>query len=187
MLTGRARMDDAPDAMSRALQARLAGADPATARAVLAAWGDLRERLYLMRDPTSSGLAAHGHGRKGGPLPGEITRLSYPLRTGARWVIRQDPLFTSVVEGVEPVAVAGHKIPAFRIRIESELAGANDRVHLWASRAGMVKLAYHLEGVAMDENGNVLGLLIAEHRERLLDLHLVAPGRDKDVAANQAE
>ncbi|HTM57805.1 MAG TPA: hypothetical protein VL123_05260 [Candidatus Udaeobacter sp.] len=112
-------------------------------------------------------------GRPGGVLPDEITRLQYPLRPGQHWVIRGDPLFESTVEAMESVDEPAGRFNGARIRINSDLFGANDRVHTWYGRDGFLKLSAHVEGIATDEAGNVIGRLLSDMSEDLSAIVLV--------------
>jgi hypothetical protein len=168
------------DAVAGALAQRMAGAPAARTQAVLAAWSRIRDRVELVRG--AAGPAADGRRGPRGPLAGEITRLRYPLGLGARWVIREDPRFTAVVEGVHPVRAGSSWVSAYRIRLGSELYGPNDVVRMWMSRIGPTGFAYHLEANATDESGNVVGLVLADYDERLLDFQLAKPGHDRTAA-----
>src|SRR6185503_21276890 len=55
--------------------------------------------------------ALESRGRPGGALEGEITRLRYPLHPGARWTIRESPLFTAVVEDQEILDLPAGRLP----------------------------------------------------------------------------
>ncbi len=102
----------------------------------------------------------------------EITRLGYPLRPGASWVIRADPYFDSAVEGAEVLDLAVGRVPAWRIRIGVQGLGPDDQVHLWCGRSGFLKLAVHIEDQFLDPNRNLIGRLIYEDNEQLVGLSL---------------
>jgi len=109
---------------------------------------------------------------RGGPLDHEITRLSYPLRPGAHWVIRADPRFESTVERVGPIDEPAGRFVGARIRIDSEFFGPKDHVELRYGRAGFLGLSAHTESIATDEAGNVIGTMVAEQRQDLTALKL---------------
>ena len=92
----------------------------------------------------------------------EIQRLAYPLYLGRQWILRTDPLFTERVEARESVAVGGQRLSAWRIRIESELFGPDDRVWIWYSHQGELRFRYHVEGIAVDDAGNPVGTVVTE-------------------------
>jgi len=139
-----------------------------------AAWERIQARLAAIRRAPGTGFARASRPEepRGGVLPGEITRLEYPLYPGAAWEIRPDPRFASTVESAEALDLAIGSLPSWRIRIESELFGSSDRVHLWYGRSGFLALAAHFEGEATDEKGNRIGRLIAEESDRLVELSL---------------
>ena len=142
------------------------GAERAAYRA---AWERLRVRSEWIERALgrSPGEAAEGLMRRGGPQPGEITRLRYPLHPGARWVIRPSPLFAGLVERLDVLQLPVGRKLGFRIRITSDLFGPNDRVHVWYGPSGYLRLEAHLESEATDINGNPLGLMVSEQSEVL--------------------
>ena len=105
---------------------------------------------------------------------GEIQRLAYPVYPGQEWVIRDAPLFTSVVEAVEEFA----GIRAWRIRVDSELLSPEDRVHMWFSRCGMLGWRFHLEGVATDETGKPVGRVVSDEKLVVTDIDIDRSGCD---------
>lgn len=117
--------------------------------------------------PSSNAQAAAG------PLAGEIAVLRYPLSPSKSWHVREDPLFVKTVETQESLALPAGSFNGWRIRIDSELFGPNDRVHVWHGRDGLLQLEAHVEGVVTDENGNVLGTIVSDQVQRLSDLSLV--------------
>jgi hypothetical protein len=145
---------------------------PAQAAAFQAAYEQLLARAAVIQTVLRTGNAASS-GPAGGPLPHEITRLAYPLHPGAEWAIRTDPFFASTVEAVESVGLPAGRFSAYRIRIDSEFFGPNDRVHLWMGRSGQLRFRYHLEGAATDPDGNEIGVLVADHDEVLDEVSLV--------------
>lgn len=109
---------------------------------------------------------------RGGVLDHEITRLSYPLHPGAHWVIRADPRFESTVERFGPIDEPAGRFVGARIRIDSEFFGPRDHVELRYGRDGFLGLSAHLEGIATDEAGNVIGTTVVEQRQDLTALAL---------------
>jgi hypothetical protein len=163
---------------ANAALARARAEFPATLRARLRpdqvpayerAWGALQRKIEALR-----GLAADPL-RTADVLPGEITRLAYPLRPNATWTVRESPNFTSTVERLERLDLPAGRFSAYRIRIESEFFGPEDAVHLWMSRSGQLRFRYRLVGPATDENGNVIGEFIANHDEVVDEIALVRP------------
>jgi hypothetical protein len=172
--TGRQKLDmDATatrsyEAAWSAVEAKIA--DPLKRAAYRAAWERIQARVAaigraLGAEPASPRAA-------GGVGAGEITRLLYPLHTGARWVIRADPRFESVVEGNDVLDLPPGRLPAWRIRIDSELVGPDDRVHVWYGRSGYLMLVAHFKGEATDPNGIPIGTLISDESEVLTELSL---------------
>ena len=127
------------------------------ARTALARVDVVRE--VLRRGPFT-GLEAAGSG--------EITRLRYPLVTGATWTIRSDPRVEATVEGLDHFEVESGLLPAYRIRIDwPVVSGPHDLIHVWYGRAGYLGMNAHLEF------GSDIGLMIADETETLVGLDLV--------------
>lgn len=141
-----------------------------------AAWQGLQARAgvvrSVLRQPVPAGTAI---GPPGSLLPGEITRLRYPLRPGSTWQIRPDPLFTSSVEAVEILSLPAGRFPAYRIRVDNEALGPSDVVHVWLSRSGQLAVRYHLESDATDGQGNVIGTVVYDYNEALQEVSLLKP------------
>ena len=171
--TGRQKLD--MDA-TRSDEAAWAGveakiADPAKRAAYRAAWDRMEARSIAIR--RALGIELESRRATGGAGAGEITRLQYPLHTGAHWVIRADPRFESIVEGSDVLDLAPGRLQAWRIRIDSEFVGPDDRVHVWYGRSGFLMLAAHFEGdVATDPNGTPIGTLTSDQSEVLTELSL---------------
>ena len=90
-----------------------------------------------------------------GPLTGEIALLRYPLHPGSTWNVREDPLVVYLVEANERVALPAGDFSAYRIRIDwPDVFGPNDRALVWYGRDGLLKLQVHVEGQAVDADGN---------------------------------
>ena len=111
-------------------------------------------------------------------LPGELTRLQYPLHAGEQWMIRVDPPFVATVEGSDLLELPAGRFKGYRIHIEAPgLFGSNDRVFTWYDRHGALQLLAHLEGQWVDADGNILGKIVNDETRKLDDLTLVGPGR----------
>jgi len=95
-------------------------------------------------------------GGPGGVAGGELTRLRYPLMVGRTWTIREEPRFTSTVEAFETLRLPVGDLQAYRVRVNAEGMGPNDRVLSWYSRSGLAGILVHIEIPTS------LGLLIAE-------------------------
>lgn len=120
------------------------------------------------------GMSRPGPG-PGGPDPGEISMLRYPLRLGARWVVRDSPLFTRTVVARETVHLPAGVFDSWKLRGDSELFGSTDRVHFWYGRAGLLRIRFHAEAEATDEAGNSVGRLIVDQDQVLTALELHRP------------
>ena len=102
----------------------------------------------------------------------ELLRLKYPLRTGSSWTVRGNPLFVETVEGVDALdTVAGTQV-GYRIRMDSELFGPDDRVWFWYGRSGFLQLRAHLEGEGTDPEGHVFNY-VTEDSYTLTELSLI--------------
>ena len=97
----------------------------------------------------------------------DLTRLSYPVRVGTQWTIRSAPVFATTVEAVESLDLPGGEQEAYRLRITSEVFGANDWVLLWYGKDGFLGHSFHLEGVVIDSFGDPIGRLLWDE-----ELHL---------------
>jgi len=146
--------------------------DPAKQLAYRAAWERIQARALALRQALGAAPGIPRTAAGGGVEPGEITRLEYPLHPGARWMIRADPRFESIVEGAEVLDLAVGHVPGWRIRIESVFFGPDDRVRIWYGRGGFLKLEAYFEGIATDPSGNRLGRLISEESEVLTEVTL---------------
>src|SRR5436309_5533538 len=140
-----------------------------------AAWDVLQKRIVAIRSIHALASGDGASAVRGGVLPGELTKLGYPLRPGATWVIRDDPFFGSIVEANGTLEVPGGRFPSSRIQIPNEFMGPNDVVRVWFSRSGQLAFRYHLESVATDVDGNPIGTVSADYDETLRDFSLVRP------------
>ncbi|HEY2954561.1 MAG TPA: hypothetical protein VGK89_04880 [Candidatus Eisenbacteria bacterium] len=135
--------------------------------AFLAARNRLQERLALME------ARVPGRGGPSGPAAGELTRLRYPLHPGQSWNIREAPyVYAAEVEGRNVLDLPAGRLPAFRIRYSADFFGPKDFVRVWYGRSGLLRVAAHAEGVATDQNGNPIGVVISDEDQVLVDLSL---------------
>jgi len=147
---------------------------PAVQAAFRTAWERLRERMALLDGrERSSPRATPGLSMGGTGLPDELIRLRYPLRPGARWLIRSGPFgLAAEVTGVDDLLLPPGKMRGYRIRLSTDAFGPEDGVHVWYGRWGYLQLIAHFEFDAVDQTGNVIGRAITEQRETLVDLRL---------------
>ena len=131
------------------------------------AWGALQRKISALRDVAADPLSATD------VASGEITRLDYPLHPGASWTVRQDPHFSSTVEGLEQLSIPAGRFNAYRIRIDNEFLGPEDAVHLWMGRSGQLQFRYRLVQTVTDEDGNEIGEFVATHDEVVDSVSLV--------------
>jgi hypothetical protein len=162
---------------ARSLPASLVSRLPAAQRSAFsAAWDRLQERETIIRTSLLAGSGAGpGRGQRRGPLGGEIVRLKYPLHSGATWVIRADPLFSSTVDDHEVLALTCGRFSSYDIRIDSDLIQAGEFVRLWFGRSGQLAFRYRLVALVVDSEGNEIGTLVDDHGEVLRDFTLVKP------------
>jgi len=140
-----------------------------------AAWDVLQKRIVAIRSIHTLAFGNGATAAPGGVLPNELTRLAYPLRPGATWVIRDDPYFGSIVEANGNLEVPAGRFPSSQIRIPNEFMGPNDVVRVWFSRSGQLAFRYHIESVATDVDGNPIGTVSADYDETLRDFSLARP------------
>ena len=140
-----------------------------------AALARLDERVATLH--AALGLYPGGSLLPGGPRPGELTRLRYPLERKARWVIRDDPgvHFDAEVVGHDVLSLEAGRLAGHRIRLESNLFGPQDRVQTWYGRTGYLQLVAHLEVDAVDNGGVRIGTALFDEREALTSYFLRSP------------
>jgi hypothetical protein len=194
--SGLFELDDVPPAGTSGITARVADRSGATAAALRddvhdvlgsaprqaafqRAADEIVARVHALRHASS--FVARP--RRGGPEPGEISLLRYPLRVGARWIVRESPRFTRVVLARERVRVPAGSFNAWRLRGASELFGPADRVRFWYSGVGLLRLSAHLEADATDDSGHVVGRLLLDQEQVLDSFQLFDP----DAPHKQAE
>jgi hypothetical protein len=152
--------------------------DPARRAAFHRAAVELAAKLSLLRP-------AVGRHPQAGADPGEITVLSYPLYVGARWIVRADPRFARMVVARERIALPLGTFPAWKLRGTAELFGPEDRLHLWYSNLGLLRIRFHGVSDAVDDTGNVIGRVVFDSDQSLTDIHLA--GRGSSLAAGPGE
>jgi hypothetical protein len=119
--------------------------------------------------------AGRHHGRPGGVQPGEILELSYPLRIGKQWVLRDDDVHVERrVVGLEVRDVLGKKTLTYRIRNLSDLFG-DFTIDLLYSRRGLVGIEAMGSTDITDEQGNVIGTDFTTITRTLTAIHLDRP------------
>ncbi len=112
------------------------------------------------------------------PVPGplfELTRLQYPLRAGAQWVVRDDPEFpiAASFEGVDVRFLPDRRLVGARIRYDSPLYNPADRVRLWYGPEGFLGHEYYAESAAYDSSGHLTVKVVAIDSEWLDGIELV--------------
>jgi hypothetical protein len=122
----------------------------------------MRQKLALVGQVLGGTGRAMLAGPPGGVLPDEITRLRYPLHVGQEWVVRETPLFSSVVEGHEVLDLPAGRFGGWRIRMASEMFGPNDRVLLWYGRDGLLSIYARLEVEVTGPTGEPEGTMVSE-------------------------
>lgn len=129
-----------------------------------AAFRDAWERVQARRR-MSMQLASVVH--LAGGTPEDLTLLSYPVQVGKEWTIRLEPLFATTVEAVETLDLPGGEQQAYRLRITSELFGANDSAVMWYGEDGFLGQSVHFEAVVMDSIGDPIGRMLWDEELRL--------------------
>lgn len=135
--------------------------DPARIRRAAAT---ISRRLALLESARGSSAPTMA----GGALPGELTRLEYPLLAGSTWNVREIPwVVTSTVVGHEHLNLPLGKVPAYRVDMDiPTVLGPTDWLTNWYGRAGWLGEELHFE-LATD-----VGLLIIDETIVLEDVSL---------------
>ena len=141
--------------------------DPAQRAAFQRAAADVAAKLAAAR-PVLGGVRP-----RQGAAPGETMLLSYPLYAGARWLVLEEPRFGRVVVGLDRIRVPLGTFAAWKLRGTSESFGPNDRLHLWYSNLGLLRIRYHFEVDAVDNTGTVIGRAALDSDQSLTGIHLV--------------
>ena len=178
-LAARRAAHGGPLVESAAIEARFSTiGDPVRRAATLTAWKKLEARIARVREE----LPVVARVSEGGPQPGEITRLRYPLHVGAHWLIRDDPdlQLPGRVTALDVLQLPIGRVNAWRIRIEWPIIDPQrEYVHIWYGSRGYMGLQFHLISEMTDENGNPIGELAADETQWCDDLSLV--GSDAEV------
>ncbi len=143
-------------------------ADPARRAALRAACDDLERKRALAASFSRPAEPAFLHSTT---APPELTRLQYPLRAGADWVLRRYPLYTARVEAQETLALAPGRFDAWRIRYGSGYYGPEDIVRVWYGRSGYLGLNSHLEAPWIS-GADTIGVVINLDTETLTEIQL---------------
>jgi len=155
----------------------VSGRSPSELAAYHVAMDRLRERVATVHALLRTASPLFDLHPLGPALPGELTRLRYPLRPKTHWIIRDGPFrFTADVVGVDALDLPAGRTSGYRIRMRSNLYGPADVVYVWYGSVGYLQLVGHFEVDAVDQTGNVIGRALLDERERLTDLHLVSAG-----------
>jgi hypothetical protein len=169
-----ASIETRPDAVER-----LGAGRPAAERAGwVAAAGRLTQRVAALGAPRHRGPAPTASRRwPGTARPNELVRLRYPLETKAEWVVQwqwgiSGPLVAEVL-GSESLDLPAGTFRGHRIRLRGGFFGDDDSSEIWFGPSGYLMSVAHVEEVATDWNGNILGRYVYDQREELLDLRLV--------------
>ena len=163
------------EAAESAIERALADVPSAAARSAWRAALDLQREKIETIQAYMPGMRLAGTLRRGIRVPpeGELLRLSYPLRPGVNWLVRPDPIFSSRVEALENLEMPAGRFLGYRIRMNSQLFGATDRVYFWYGRDGYLRAAYHLLSLATDETGAITGTVVSDYDEVLTHIELV--------------
>ena len=117
--------------------------DPeAVERAKIAHFNKINAVNELLGRRTGSALLT---GPPGGILPDEIQRLRYPLHPEQEWIVRDSPLFYSIVEEMDVLDLPAGRMNGWRTFIYNEFLDDNDIVYFWFGRQGFLGLTVHLE------------------------------------------
>ena len=87
-------------------------------------------------------LALLGRFPLAGVNPDELTLLQYPLHTGARWRVRNDPdlVIEALVEGHEVLELPAGRFPAWRVRILWQIDDPLMDIRLWYGTSGFLQM-----------------------------------------------
>jgi len=146
-----------------------------------------RDRLAQKLTFLERALPVPGQALDEDPAPTELTRLSYPLHTGAQWTVRQQPLLTARVEGMDDLTLPAGRFVGWRIRYSSERFGPRDTVRVWYGRSGYLALEARLEGEALDAQGNPIGTVVSNVSEQLGDAPPASASQDLKLTGSMTE
>lgn len=177
-----AEFDAAPATEGEMFSSRLRNAGRPLTAAQAASYDAGMAKLQEKMEVVRAALSWHGHHsprrfdrRRGGVLDNEITRLKYPLRLGQHWTLREFPLFTSRVVGYDLLRLPAGRLPGVRIMIESDVFGPKDKVLVWYSRVGLLRMSAHLEmpHTTYEDPYGELATLVIEEQMTLESFDLV--------------
>jgi len=135
--------------------------DPARRAAFTAEIRRQRDALELLRHTTvAAGLR-------------DFTFLEYPLYTGKDWVAKEEGHFVRTIEGQDVLSMPAGIFAALRIRINSDFLGPLDQAHIWYGPRGVIRFRASFEGLATDDDGNIIGTVTSTSTEDLAELSLV--------------
>jgi hypothetical protein len=151
------------------------------------AFGAARERLAQKMEIVERVLPAPARSPSESAPPAELTRLSYPLHVGAQWTVREEPLLTARVEGLDVLTLPAGRFSGWRIRYFSERFGPGDEVRVWYGRDGYLAREARLEGEALDAQGNPIGTTIASITEQLGEHAAASTSQDLRLTGSMTE
>jgi len=105
--------------------------------------------------------------RRGDPLPGESSALVYPMFVGSRWVVRDSPRYTRLVEGRGRTTVPAGTFEAWNLRGRSEFESPGDVVHFYYAREGLIRVTLHADLDVVDTGNIVVGRVIMDMDQSL--------------------
>lgn len=156
-----------PQAIASGVEAWLATASNVTHEP----WRAAVDRLLAKRAEALSAL--------GGPGPGELMRLRYPLYVGQEWMVRDDADFhvRARVEGVDLLTLPAGRLTGYRVRLTYPNPDPKLRVYFWYGSAGYLRQDVHAITDVVDQFGNVIGWAAIDDRDVLDAYSLVSrPG-----------
>jgi hypothetical protein len=163
-----ASSDDVVAASGLLARLRTVYSDRPDADAWRRAAAEMQARLAAL---PASGIALAG--RPGGALPGEFTRLVYPLHPGQAWVVIDDDFTMSAsVEGHETLDLPTGRTLAWRVRLESSLYGPEDEVVFYYGKEGYLGRQVTVVTDAIDEDFQPIGQLVLHEVELLQDVSI---------------
>lgn len=141
------------------------------------AWKEIQAKRAILAGLVQSRGTRQGErvaGAQGGVLPGELTRLAYPLHRGQQWTIREDPLFLAEVISHDVVDVPAGRFPAWRVQITlPQFDAEGDDIFFWYGSSGFLKLYFHAISELTDSGGAVIGTFEWTETMDLTELHLL--------------
>jgi hypothetical protein len=139
-------------------------------------WRKIQEKRAVLAGLVRGHGAPQGTrttGAPGGVLPGELTRLAYPLHRGTEWTIREDPLFLAEVISHDVIDVPAGRFPAWRVQISlPQFEAEGDEIYFWYGSSGFLKLYFHSVSEWTDPGGAVIGAFEWTETMDLTELHL---------------